>query len=198
MFYKMNQNKIAKFSKVSFEQYLEDFVRLFPEIDVSSQYILNKIRKQYDNIKLPKRATEQSAGYDFYSPISFNLYKPHSEFHEKEAEITISTGIRAEITIPTGIRCQMNGSYVLLCFPRSSLGFKYKIMFANTIPVIDADYYFANNEGHIMLKLVNHGDGFVTIKEGDRFAQGIFLPYGITMDDDVTEQRVGGIGSTNK
>ena len=184
----MNQNRIAKFSKVSFEQYLEDFVRLFPEIDVSSQDILNKIRKQYDNIKLPKRATEQSAGYDFYSPINFDLYKPHSEFHEKEAEITI----------PTGIRCQMNGSYVLLCFPRSSLGFKYKIMFANTIPVIDADYYFANNEGHIMLKLVNHGDCFVTIKEGDRFAQGIFLPYGITMDDDVTEQRIGGIGSTNK
>lgn len=183
----MNQNRIARFSKVSFEQYLEDYVRLFSSTDISSQDVLNMIREQYDSIQLPKRATAQSAGYDFYSPISFDLGNLHIGCDEKEMEITI----------PTGIRCQMDDSYVLLCFPRSSLGFKYKIMFANTIPVIDADYYFANNEGHIMLKLVNNGSGIVTIKEGDRFAQGIFLPYGITMDDETTEQRTGGIGSTN-
>ena len=179
-------NRIARFQKVSFEQYLEDFVKLFPEIDVSSQNVLNQIKMEYDDIKLPKRATAGSAGYDFFSPINFDLYTRYNDEQKKEIEITI----------PTGIRCQMDNDYVLLCFPRSSLGFKYKIMFANTIPVIDADYYFAKNEGHIMLKLVNHGGDLVTIKKGDRFAQGIFLPYDITYDDDVTDQRTGGFGST--
>lgn len=197
----MNQNRIAKFSKVSFEQYLEDFVRLFPETDVSSQGILNKIKEEYDAIQLPKRATAQSAGYDFYSPIDFSL-------SPKTYDVIVSPRLGYgwtdelnhgwQITIPTGIRCQMDESYVLACFIRSSLGFKYKLGLGNGTGIIDADYFFSKNEGHIMINLVNHGDKKVNISAGDRIMQGIFLPYGITMDDDVTEQRTGGIGSTNK
>lgn len=197
----MNQNRIARFSKVSFEQYLEDFVRLFPEIDVSSQDILNKIREQYDNIKLPKRATAQSAGYDFYSPIDFELYpKAYTVSVDCYGHCGTTTGPKFgwQITIPTGIRCQMDENYVLACFIRSSLGFKYKLGLGNGTGIIDADFYFAKNEGHIMINLVNHGDKKVNISAGDRIMQGIFLPYGITMDDETTEQRTGGIGSTNK
>lgn len=196
----MNQNRIARFSKVSFEQYLEDFVRLFPEIDVSSQDILNKIREQYDNIKLPKRATAQSAGYDFYSPIGFEL---PPKIYKTEVDSCHHCGTAklapyCHITIPTGIRCQMDENYVLACFIRSSLGFKYKLGLGNGTAIIDADYFFSKNEGHIMINLVNNGSEAVNISAGDRIVQGIFLPYGITMDDDVTEQRTGGIGSTNK
>lgn len=183
-------NQIANFEKVSFKQYLNDFKKLFPEIDISSQNVLDQIKNEYSNIKLPKRATAQSAGYDFYSPINFDLYRSDHEYELRGKK-------DVEITIPTGIRCRMDGDYVLLCFPRSSLGFKYKLMFANTIPVIDADYYFAKNEGHIMLKLVNRENNLITINAGDRFAQGIFIPYGITVDDDATAVRTGGFGSTN-
>lgn len=135
----------------------------------------------YQSIKLPQRATKSSAGYDFYSPIPFTL-KPGET-----------------IKIPTGIRCQMQENYVLLLFPRSSLGFKYRLGLDNTVGVIDADYYYALNEGHIFIKITNNSqDKTLEIKAGEAFAQGIFLAYGITIDDNTTDQRVGGFGSTNK
>lgn len=81
---------------------------------------------------------------------------------------------------------------------RSGLGFKYQICLANTIGVVDADYYFSNNEGHIFIKLVNRGDKSVHINLGDAFAQGIFMEYGITEDDHVETSRNGGFGSTDK
>ena len=177
-------NRIAKFQKVSFEQYLDDYVRLFPETDVASQDVLNQIKAQFDAIQLPKRATAGSAGYDFYSPINFLLI-PKAQFMKGW-----------KITIPTGIRCQMDQDYFLACFVRSSLGFKYQLGLGNGTGIIDADYWYANNEGHIMANLINNGDKPIEIKAGDRFMQGIFLPYGITYDDDVTDQRTGGFGST--
>ncbi len=135
----------------------------------------------YQSIKLPQRATKSSAGYDFYSPIPFTL-KPGET-----------------IKIPTGIRCQMQENYVLLLFPRSSLGFKYRLGLDNTVGVIDADYYYALNEGHIFIKITNNSqDKTLEIKAGEAFAQGIFLAYGITVDDNATDTRVGGFGSTNK
>lgn len=75
---------------------------------------------------------------------------------------------------------------------------KYQICLANTIGVVDADYYFSNNEGHIFVKLVNRGDKSVHINLGDAFAQGIFMEYGITEDDRVETSRNGGFGSTDK
>lgn len=102
------------------------------------------------------------------------------------------------IKIPTGIRCGMNTNWVLMIYPRSGLGFKYQLSICNTIPVVDADYYFSNNEGHIFVKLVNRGDKLVHINLGDAFAQGIFMEYGITEDDRVETFRNGGVGSTDK
>ena len=133
-----------------------------------------------NEIALPKRATAGSAGYDFVSPV----------------EVTVEPGETA--LIPTGIRAEMDPGWVLLLFPRSSLGFKYSLRLVNTVGVIDSDYAFAKNEGHIMVKLRNPLSVPVTIGRGDRFCQGIFLPYGTAEEDEVTAGRVGGFGSTDR
>lgn len=162
---------IAKFEKVSKEQFMKDFEKEF----------LHSGEKVYDEIiKLPTRATSGSAGYDFVSPISFTL-KPNKT-----------------IKIPTGIRCQMNQDWVLVLVPRSGLGFKYQLNLCNTLGIIDADFAYSDNEGHIMVKLVNRGDRDLQLNAGDRFCQGLFLPYGITDDDDCEDIRNGGFGSTDK
>ena len=117
-------------------------------------------------VPMPKRATAGSAGYDFVSPI----------------DVTIPAGETA--LIPTGIRAEMEQGWVLMLFPRSSLGFKYSMRLANTVGVIDSDYAFAKNEGHIMVKLRNPLDTPVSIGKGDRFCQGVFLPYGTAEEED--------------
>lgn len=137
--------------------------------------------KNYTELKLPKRATKYSAGYDFYSPFPFTLNPGET------------------IKIPTGIRAKMREDYVLMLFPRSSLGFKYRLQLDNTVGIIDADYYNSDNEGHIFVKLTNDSkDKTLEVKTGDAICQGIFINYGITEDDDVTDVRNGGFGSTNK
>ena len=159
--------KIAKFQKVSPEQFAADW-------DFTGQ-------SPYDEIQLPKRGTAGSAGYDFYSPLDFTL-EP-GEF----------------IRIPTGIRARMEDGWVLALFPRSGQGFKYRLQLYNTVGVIDADYYGAANEGHIQIKIVNANEEgkILEVKKGEAFAQGIFLPFGITVDDEVDGIRTGGFGSTD-
>jgi dUTP pyrophosphatase len=140
-------------------------------------------RKEYlplAEIPLPRRATAGSAGYDFVSPL----------------EVTVPAGGTA--LIPTGIRAEMEQGWVLMLFPRSSLGFRYSLRLANTVGVIDSDYAFAKNEGHIMVKLRNPLDAPVTIAKGDRFCQGVFLPFGTAEEDEVTAGRTGGFGSTDQ
>lgn len=136
----------------------------------------------YEKIKKPERATIYSAGYDIFAPFSITL-KPNQS-----------------IKVPTGIRVKMENNYVLLIFPRSSLGFKFRLQLDNTVGVIDSDYYNSDNEGHIFIKITNDTKESknVEIKEGDAFAQGIFLNYGIVEDDNASEIRNGGFGSTNK
>ncbi|MBQ8973508.1 MAG: dUTP diphosphatase [Clostridia bacterium] len=133
-------------------------------------------------LPLPKRATGGSAGYDFFSPVDFTLQPSET------------------ILLPTGVRVRIDEGWVLLLMPRSSLGFKYRLQLANTVGVIDSDYFGADNEGHIHLKLTNDSrEGRVlTIRRGEAIAQGIFVPYGITVDDETTEKRFGGFGSTNR
>ncbi len=132
-----------------------------------------------EEIALPKRATAGSAGYDFVSPL----------------EVTIPAGGSA--LIPTGVRAEMEQGWVLMLFPRSSLGFRHAVRLSNTVGIIDSDYAFAKNEGHIMVKLRNPLSEPVTIGRGDRFCQGVFLPFGTAEEDDVLTERTGGFGSTN-
>lgn len=145
-----------------------------------AQFCQNAPERAYENIALPRRATAGSAGYDFVTPIPVTL-KPGES-----------------IRVPTGIRARMDAGWVLLIFPRSGLGFKYRLQLDNTIGVIDSDYFNASNEGHIMVKLTNdsHEGKTLTLEAGDRFCQGIFLPYGLAEEDDVDTQRIGGFGST--
>ena len=89
---------------------------------------------------------------------------------------------------------------MLQIFPRSGLGFKFRLQLDNTVGIIDSDYYGSDNEGHIFIKITNdsRNDKTVVLKEGDAFAQGIFVPYGVTFDDETTAIRNGGMGSTSR
>ena len=102
--------------------------------------------------------------------------------------------------ILTGIRARIDDGWVLKIYPRSGLGFKYRLQLNNTVGIIDSDYYGSDNEGHIQIKLTNDSrEGkCLEVKEGTGFAQGIFLEYGITVDDETTEERNGGFGSTTR
>lgn len=177
---KMN-NRIARFQRVSFEQFLEDYSKE-THLDIHNAEAIKMVRKIWDNIKLPIRKTKCSAGYDINSTMSFKL-EPNQT-----------------ILIPTGIKCEMDEDWFLMVCPRSGLGFKYRMQLDNTLGIIDSDYFFSDNEGHIMLKITNDSKSFKTldIKEGDGIAQGIFLPYGITVDDDAQGVRNGGFGSTDR
>lgn len=168
--------RIAKFHKVSFEQFQEGWLDTFGIQEEAT------IRRIYDGIKLPKRATSGSAGYDFYTPEA----------------ITIAPG--ETVKIPTGIRVEMEENWVLKCYPRSGLGFKFRLQLNNTVGIIDSDYFYSDNEGHIFAKLTNDTNEGKTVEllAGTGFMQGIFVEYGITVDDDVTDVRNGGFGSTTK
>ena len=167
---------VAKFLKISKEQFIIDFKKNFNNYDKS------QIENIYESIKLPKRATIGSAGYDFYTPVSFTL-KPQET-----------------INIPTGIRVKINESWFLAIFPRSGLGFKYRLQLNNTVGVIDSDYFNSDNEGHIFIKITNDSNENKTVElnSGLGFAQGIFMPFGLVEDDDTTDHRNGGFGSTTK
>ena len=92
----------------------------------------------------------------------------------------------------------MEPGWVLLLFPRSSMGFRHQLRLANTTGVIDSDYYHADNEGHILVRVVNGGDHPMTISRGERFGQGVFLPYGLAEEQDAPDKRRGGFGSTGR
>lgn len=169
--------RVAQFEKVSFEQFLKDTHRI-----LHSSFPIDIIRGWYDRIELPKRATTGSAGYDFFAPYGFELESGET------------------VTVPTGIRVKMEEGWVLKVYPRSGLGFKYRLQLDNTVGIIDQDYYHSDNEGHIMIKVTNdsHPGKYMEVGCGKGFAQGIFVEYGITYDDEATGIRNGGFGSTEK
>jgi len=175
---------MIKFEKVSLEQYIKDMKEYFPLVKEDD------IEKLYDNIKLPKRGSKYSAGYDIYSPMSFMLSASNNVLP------SMFSWSQKPIVIPLGIKAQMPGDMFLTVVPRSGVGFKSGTYLANTIGIIDSDYYNnEKNEGHIMVKLVPGFDS-LTVAAGDRIVQGIFTKYYITDDDEANETRNGGFGST--
>lgn len=135
----------------------------------------------FDILSLPKRSTGKSSGYDFHLP--FDCYiNPHGH-----------------LLIPTFIKAQLDNDKVLEMYPRSSYGIKKGLALANTVGIIDADYYNnPNNEGHIMICLRNMTDVGVELKQGDKFCQGIIKQFFLVDGDEygVGEERTGGIGSS--
>ena len=159
-----------RFEKISYNQYLE---AIGGDID---------LMEEYNDIKIPKRATTGSAGYDFFSPFTFTL-NPNET-----------------IKIPTGIRVILDNDKFLAIYPRSGLGFKFRLQLDNTVGIIDSDYSNSDNEGHIFIKITNDGrEGKpITINKGDGIAQGIITQFFKTDDDNSEGIRNGGFGSTTK
>ena len=168
--------RIAKFHKVSEARFAEDWKDTFGEVSAE------EVQEIYEGISLPVRATAGSAGYDFFAPV----------------KVTLQPG--ETVKIPTGIRVEMEQDWVLKCYPRSGLGFKYRLQLNNTIGIIDSDYFYSDNEGHIFAKLTNDTNEGKTlvIPAGTGFMQGIFVEHGITVDDAAEGVRNGGFGSTTK
>ena len=166
--------RIAKFHKVSEERFINYWKYTFEETSEA------EIKKIYEDISLPKRATAGSAGYDFYAPMDICLQPGET------------------IKIPTGVRVEMEPNWVLKCYPRSGLGFKFRLQLNNTVGIIDSDYFYSDNEGHMFMKLTNDSKEGKTLEVGqsEGMVQGIFMQYGITEDDDADGVRNGGFGST--
>lgn len=167
--------KVAQFEKVSYEQFRNDMVDTFDNF-----YSEDEIEEIYNGIELPERATKYSAGHDIKIPFKKSV----------QAGCTLK--------IPTGIRCKMREDNVMLIFPRSSLGIKKGMTITNTVPVIDADYYNAKNEGHIFICIKNNGSELLVLNQNDAITQAVFVPFGVADDGEITTERTGGIGSTSK
>lgn len=154
--------------------------RTFEKITIN-EFIKKRKEEEYQNIIIPKRSTKGSCGYDFYTPHDL-VIKSHSSN-----------------VVYTGIKAKMKEDEFLLIAIRSSIAIKKNIILANNVGIIDSDYYNnQDNEGHIIICLYNQSDEDVCFKQGDKIAQGIFMPYLICDDDNACEKRSGGIGSTGK
>ena len=137
-------------------------------------------RKLYDEYKLPRRASKNSCGYDFLAMEDYII-------HPGEIK-----------KIPTGYKSKFLSDEMLMIVVRSSMGFKYNVRMCNQVGVIESDYYNnISNEGHMWVALQNEGDKDYIINKGDAYAQGIFIKF-LTCGDNPEEERIGGLGSTNK
>lgn len=162
-----------KFEKISYKQWCKD---------CSDIVLLCTLQRLHDNIKLPQRATMYSAGYDIFAPYDIEIPP------------------KGTVKIPTGIRVILDEDKFLAIYPRSGLGFKYKMQLYNSVGIIDSDYAYSDNEGHIWAKFYNDSpDGkTIQIKQGEAMCQGVIQQYFTTVDDEADGVRNGGFGSTNK
>ena len=157
--------------------------RLFEKISFEQfKKDISDDKNLYESYNIPKRSTKESAGYDFESLFDFTL---------KPGEIK---------KFPLGIKVDMNSGEALFIYVRSSQGFKYNVRMCNQVGIIDKDYYNnLENEGHMWIKLENHGDKDYVVKKGDKICQGIFMTF-LTVDneEEINNIRTNGIGSTDR
>lgn len=171
--------RVAQFKKVSLKEFIRAIRQAFP-LSKGRAVTDEELELNYNSLSLPQRATTGSAGYDFFVPYDI-VIPPHGH--------TI---------VPSGYKVKLEEGYVLKLYPRSSLGFNFNMTLANTVGIIDSDYYNnPTNEGHIMDMIINGSDQYLELKCGERYVQGVIERYYITYDDNVLTRRTGGIGSTN-
>lgn len=140
------------FEKISFEQFSKD---------------VKNDRELYDSIKIPKRDSNSTAGYDLYLLNDIRL-EPNQI-----------------LKLPTGLKSKFQKDEVLVLVVRSSMGFNWNVRLCNQVGIIDSDYYNnIDNEGHIWIKIQNEGDKVVDFKKGEAVVQGLFFKYLTTNDDE--------------
>ena len=169
--------RVGEFYKVSFSQFEKDYNALGCKKLQHAQ-----LKALYDNIKLPCRATAGSAGYDIFLPF----------------EITLKAG--EELWIPSGIRMKFRKDYGLFIMNKSGLGTKSRFQINTCISLIDSDYYYSDNEGHLIFKVIHDSrdpQAVLTLPAGKSFLQAVLFPYGITKSDKASGRRNGGFGSTD-
>ena len=138
-----------------------------------------------EQINLPKRSTKNSAGYDIEA--AENCVVPVFKLGQKPT------------LVKTGLKAYMQEDEVLILANRSSNPGKKGLILANSIGVVDSDYYEnPDNDGHIMYAFFNFKAEDVEIKKGERIGQAIFQKYLVTDNDIAQGERTGGFGSTNK
>ena len=184
--------EVAHFSKVSLDEYKKTFKKIYPKCEKEDDWF----EMVWNEIILPTRATTGSAGYDFFSPFDF----------------TLAPG--CQIAIPTGIRVKiLKEDWALFIIPKSR-SVKSSMRLSNTVGLIDSDYFYTDNEGHIILYLempaqtrfnrivnqfstiLNKNRNMIHFNVGAGIAQGYFTEVGIVDDDNAQDTRIGAFGST--
>ena len=167
-----------RFEKVSFEQFAEDMEKWMPELSWEMHEVY------YDSVKLPKRQTKGSAGYDIASPM----------------RLIIEPG--EQVVIPSGIRAVFSDeeleTWHLEVFAGQACQSGEGLNITNQVEIINADHFQGENEGDILLALKNTSRKIIDIAQGERICQGIFKIHGLTSDDDAEGHRSGGVGSTGR
>ena len=146
-----------------------------------------KVAKGFEDkgINVPIRKTKYSAGYDI-------------EAAEDCVIPSFKKGM-APTLVKTGLKAYMQDDEVLLLYNRSSNPKKKGLIMANSVGVIDKDYYEnPDNDGHFMFAFYNIKEEDIEIKKGDAIGQAIFQKYLVTDDDTAEGERLGGFGSTSK
>lgn len=168
---------------------------------------------RFPDAVLPTRKTAHSAGYDLtvaedicVPPVVNHIKTLDSQYTtyistlnlKEVATLTKTLGAKPTL-VSTGVKCQLDSGYYLELSPRSSTPLKYWLVMANSVGIIDADYYNnPDNEGEIFLQLINLSPFNIQLHKGDVIGQGIIKKYEVTNDDKTTGERLGGFGSTSK
>lgn len=153
-------------------------MRFFERISLTQAINDGLTPSEWGSIQKPTRSTKFSAGYDFYLPR------------------TVVVPPKKTVIVPSGIRAAMEKDEFLALYIRSSLGIKKNLRLSNSVGIVDSDYFFAENEGHIQIAIHNDGDNHAILESGSKIMQGIFQKFLMTNDDKASGKRNGGLGST--
>lgn len=186
--YKDDEGIIIPYRKTAdsagYDFYCAEDTIIFPAVDIGAGFLAKLSNKISANSENKEQALTEWLNKNKYLTLD-EVAAYNKEFYTKVD------------LVPTGIKCYLPHGYYLQLSVRSSLPLKHWLIMANSIGVIDADYYNnPDNEGHIYFQLINLGQYPIIIKRGDCFGQGIILPYNATNEDNTTATRVGGFGST--
>lgn len=171
------------FDKVSFEEAKSDYAKSGQKHFVSADEQIDwiemgnyRLDDKLNELKMPERSTEGSAGYDFFMPYNVIIHP------------------NCSVRFPLLVKCSdMPKNIVLLIFNRSSMALSKGISLDNAVGVIDSDY-----DKDIWFQATNRSSSDVFLKQGDKICQGIFIPYVTIEEDNHKAKRKGGIGSTGR